>query len=52
MPLEMVSCHSRQTAAVRAVKEEVEAQFAHEIDELRKQLKEGRAELRKMLSPE
>ena len=39
-------------AAVRRVREEVEAQFVHEIAELKKQIKEGRAELQKMLRAE
>lgn len=34
------------------MKEEIEMQFAHEIAELKKQLREGRAELQKMLSTE
>lgn len=45
--------HDGMTASViRAIKEEVEAQFSHEIAELKKQLKEGRAELRQMLKEE
>ena len=39
-------------AAIQAVNREVEQQFSHEIEELKRQLREGRAELRKMLSHE